>query len=201
MIAKLTGKLDDVSADTAIIDVQGVGYLVHASARTLSGLGPRGESVTIHTEMQVSENDMRLIGFASASERDGFRLLTSVQGVGGKVALAIQSALTPEELSRAIAQGDVTQVTRANGVGPKLAKRVINELKDKMGGVDLGVAGSGDAAIAPAGSASADAASALQNLGFKPADAARAVAKAEAELGDTDDLDALVKLALKKAVR
>ncbi|MEO1043878.1 MAG: Holliday junction branch migration protein RuvA [Pseudomonadota bacterium] len=201
MIAKLTGKLDDVSADTAVIDVNGVGYLVHASARTLSGLGARGDSVTIHTEMQVSENDMRLIGFATATERDGFRLLTGVQGVGGKVALAIQSALTPEELGTAIAQGDVTQVTRAQGVGPKLAKRIVNELKDKMGGVDLGGSGASGVAPAPAGSASADAVSALSNLGFKPAEAARAVAKAEAELGDDTDLDALVKLALKKVGR
>ncbi|MEM1133592.1 MAG: Holliday junction branch migration protein RuvA [Pseudomonadota bacterium] len=201
MIAKLTGKLDDVSSDTAIIDVQGVGYLVHASARTLSNLGARGDSITVHTEMQVSENDMRLIGFASAAERDGFRLLINVQGVGGKVALAIQSALTPEELGTAIAQGDVAQVTRAQGVGPKLAKRIVNELKDKMGGVDLGGAGVSGAAPAPAGSASADAVSALTNLGFKPVEATRAVAAAEAELGDTGDLDGLVKLALKKVGR
>ncbi|WOE75762.1 Holliday junction branch migration protein RuvA [Alterisphingorhabdus coralli] len=199
MIAKLTGKLDDVDSDTAIIDVQGVGYLVHASARTLSNLGARGDSITVHTEMQVSENDMRLIGFASAAERDGFRLLISVQGVGGKVALAIQTALTPEELGTAIAQGDVTQVTRAQGVGPKLAKRIVNELKDKMGGVDLGSTGA--VGTAPAGSASADAVSALTNLGFKPVEATRAVAAAEAELGDASDLDGLVKLALKKVGR
>lgn len=198
MIAKLTGKLDDVSTDTAVIDVAGVGYLVHASARTLSSLGARGESVTVHTEMQVSENDMRLIGFTSASERDGFRLLTSVQGVGGKVALALQSALTPEELSRAIAQGDVTQVTRANGVGPKLAKRIINELKDKMAGVDLGNSGGAGIMPAPEGSASADAISALQNLGFKPAEAARAVAAAQGDLGEGADANVLIKLALKK---
>lgn len=198
MIAKLTGKLDDVSTDTAVIDVAGVGYLVHASARTLSSLGARGECVTVHTEMQVSENDMRLIGFTSASERDGFRLLTSVQGVGGKVALALQSALTPEELSRAIAQGDVTQVTRANGVGPKLAKRIINELKDKMAGIDLGNSGGTGIMPAPEGSASADAISALQNLGFKPAEAARAVAAAQGDLGEGADANVLIKLALKK---
>lgn len=201
MIAKLTGKLDDVNADTAVVDVGGVGYLVHASARTLSGLGARGETVTIHTEMQVSENDMRLIGFASASERDGFRMLTSVQGVGGKVALAIQTALTPEELARAIAQGDTTMVTRANGVGPKLAKRIVNELKDKVAGIDLGPAVAAGLSPAPAGSANADAVSALSNLGFKPAEAARAVALAEGELGDAADANALIKLALKKVGR
>lgn len=201
MIAKLTGKLDDVSADTAVIDIGGVGYLVHASARTLSGLGARGDNVTIHTEMQVSENDMRLIGFASAAERDGFRMLTSVQGVGGKVALAIQTALTPEELSRAIAQGDTTQVTRANGVGPKLAKRIVNELKDKVAGIDLGPAVAAGLSSAPIGSANADAVSALSNLGFKPAEAARAVALAESELGEEADANALIKVALKKVGR
>jgi len=201
MIAKLTGILDDVSSDTAIIDIAGVGYLVHASARTLGNLGARGDNVTVHTEMQVSENDMRLIGFASAAERDGFRMLTSVQGVGGKVALAIQSALTSEETARAIAQSDVTQITRANGVGPKLAKRIINELKDKVGGMELGSASSGLPASVPQNNAANDAASALTNLGFKPAEAARAVSEAVGDLGDTADEGALIALALKKVGR
>lgn len=199
MIAKLTGILDSASADHAVIDVGGVGYLVFASSRTLSGLPMSGEKVVLHTEMQVSENDMRLIGFASASERDGFRLLTSVQGVGSKVALAILSALTPEELSRAVAQGDKAMVARAQGVGPKLALRIVNELKDKLGGMALGPAGIG--IPAPVGNHATDAVSALQNLGFKPVDAARAVAEAEGELGDNATLDALVRLALKRASR
>ena len=202
MIAKLTGTLDDVSADACVIDVAGVGYLVHCSARTLSSLGGIGQTVSIFTQMQVSENDMRLMGFATASERDWFRLLTGVQGVGSKVALAILSALTPEELSRAVAQADKAMVARAQGVGPKLALRIVNELKDKVGGIALGGAGdSGMAGITPVSNHAADAVSALQNLGFKPVEASRAVAEAEGELGDTPGLDALVRLALKKAAR
>ncbi|WP_033924314.1 Holliday junction branch migration protein RuvA [Sphingomonas sp. 35-24ZXX] len=199
MIAKLTGTLDSMGHDHAVIDVGGVGYLVFASSRTLSGLAARGDKVVLHTEMQVSETDMRLIGFASASERDGFRLLTGVQGVGSKVALAILSALTPEELARAVAQGDKAMIARSQGVGPKLALRIVNELKDKMGAIALGPAGIGIPALV--GNHAADAVSALQNLGFKPADAARAVAGAEEELGDGASLDALVRLALKKAAR
>jgi holliday junction DNA helicase RuvA len=199
MIAKLRGLLDSFTADHAVIDVQGVGYLVAASTRTLSGLGAIGEEVTLHTEMQVSEDAIRLIGFASAAERDWFRLLTSVQGVGARVALAILSALAGDELHRAIASGDKTMVARAQGVGPKLAQRIVNELKDKAGGVVLGPTGAG-AAPTPSGN-SADAVSALLNLGFKPAEASSAVAAADAELGPEASLDALVRAALKKAAR
>ena len=199
MIAKLRGLLDSFSADQAVIDVGGVGYLVFASTRTLSQLGAIGDEVVLHTEMQVSEDDIRLIGFATAEERDWFRLLTSVQGVGARVALAILSALTGDELHRAIAGGDKAMVARAQGVGPKLAQRIVNELKDKAGGVVLG--SGGPAAAAPAGSFAADAVSALQNLGFRPAEASAAVAKAEAELGPDASLDALVRAALKKAAR
>jgi Holliday junction DNA helicase RuvA len=199
MIAKLRGLLDSFSADQAVIDVQGVGYLVFASTRTLSQLGAIGSEVVLHTEMQVSEDDLRLIGFATAEERDWFRLLTSVQGVGARVALAILSALTGDELHRAIAGGDKAMVARAQGVGPKLAQRIVNELKDKAGGVVLGSGGS--APSVPAGSFAADAVSALQNLGFRPAEASAAVAKAEAELGPDASLDGLVRAALKKAAR
>lgn len=197
MIAKLTGLLDDTGPDWAIIDVNGVGYLVHCSARTLDQIGIRGDRVVVHTEMQVSENDQRLIGFASGAERNWFRLLTAVQGVGSKVALAILSALTTEELQRACAGGDSAMVARANGVGPKLASRIVNELKDKAGGMSTtpGLA----APAAPVGSASADAVSALQNLGFKPAIASAAVAQAESELGEEAGLNDLVRVALKKA--
>lgn len=197
MIAKLTGLLDDTGPDWAIIDVNGVGYLVHCSARTLDQIGIRGDRVVVHTEMQVSENDQRLIGFASGAERNWFRLLTAVQGVGSKVALAILSALTTEELQRACAGGDRAMVARANGVGPKLASRIVNELKDKAGGMSTtpGLA----APAAPVGSASADAVSALQNLGFKPAIASAAVAQAESELGEEAGLNDLVRVALKKA--
>ena len=199
MIAKLTGILDDFGADWAVIDVSGVGYLVHCSARTLSSLGIRGDRATLFTEMQVSESDVRLIGFASGAERDWFRLLTMVQGVGSKVALAILSALTTEELQRACAGGDAAMVARANGVGPKLASRIVNELKDKAGGLPAAPGTPGLAAPVPPGSASADAVSALQNLGFKPAVAGAAVAHAVDELGENAGLNDLVRVALKKA--
>ncbi|MDZ7588088.1 MAG: Holliday junction branch migration protein RuvA, partial [Parasphingorhabdus sp.] len=133
MIAKLYGRIDEVGSDHLVIDVNGVGYLVFASARTLSALGLTDDFATVFTQMQVSETDMRLIGFATKEERDWFRLLTGVQGVGGKVALAILSALEAAELHRAIASGDAAMVARANGVGPKLASRIVNELKDKVG--------------------------------------------------------------------
>ena len=197
MIAKLTGILDDTGPDWAVIDVNGVGYLVHCSARTLDRLGIGGDRVVVHTEMQVSETDQRLIGFASAAERDWFRLLTAVQGVGSKVALAILSALTTEELQRACAGGDSAMVARANGVGPKLASRIVNELRDKAGGLP-NVAGA-PAIATPAGSSSADAVSALQNLGFKPAVASVAVAHAVGELGEGAGLNDLVRVALKRA--
>ena len=199
MIAKLRGLLDSFTGDHAVIDVQGVGYLVAASTRTLSALGAIGEEVVLHTEMQVSEDAIRLIGFASAEERDWFRLLTSVQGVGARVALAILSALTGDELHRAIAGADKAMVARAQGVGPKLAQRIVNELKDKAGSVVLGPVG-GAAVAMPTGN-SADAVSALLNLGFKAAEASSAVAKADAELGPDATLDALVRLALKKAAK
>ena len=198
MIAHLRGQLADTGVDHAVIDVNGVGYLVGASARTLAALGPAGGTVTVHTEMLVSEDSMRLMGFATADERDWFRLLTSVQGVGARVALAILSAFEPVDLSRAIAAQDKTMVARANGVGPKLAERIVRELKDKAGGIAVAL-GSGTVTAAPG--AAADAVSAMLNLGFRPAEASGAVAAAEAELGDGVTLDALVRLALKKAAK
>lgn len=202
MIAKLKGRLDSTGTDHAIIDVAGVGYLVGASSRTLAALGPVGEAVTIHTEMLVAEDSIRLVGFARAEERDWFRLLTHVQGVGSRVALAILSALEPLELHRAVAMGDKAMIARANGVGPKLAQRIVNELKDKIGAAPAGAPGVALGPVAtPTGSFSADALSALQNLGFKPAEASVAVAAAEEELGDGASLDALVRLALRKAAK
>ena len=198
MIAKLTGLLDDFGPDWAVIDVSGVGYLVACSAKTLTALGIRGDACTVFTQMQVSETDIRLIGFASGAERDWFRLLTAVQGVGSKVALAILSALTTEELQRACAGGDAAMVARANGVGPKLASRIVNELKDKVGALPT-MAGGVQLAAVPAGSASGDAVSALQNLGFKPNIATEAVARALDELGDGAGLNELIRVALKRA--
>jgi len=197
MIARLSGTLAETAADHLVIDVNGVGYLAYASARTLTTIGPVGGSVLLLTEMQVREDAITLFGFGSASERDWFRLLTSVQGVGGRVALAILSVLDPNELTRAIANSDKAMIARANGVGPKLAQRIAMELRDKVGGVALGPG----AAPAAAGSASADAISALANLGFRPAEASAAVAAASDELGPGAGLDALVRLALRKAAR
>ncbi|MEZ5748918.1 MAG: Holliday junction branch migration protein RuvA [Caenibius sp.] len=200
MIAKLKGLLDETGADWAVIDVGGVGYLVHCSARTLAALGEAGEAVTIFTDLQVSENDLRLLGFATSAERDWFRLLTGVQGVGSKMALAVLSALSTDDLRAACAGGDVTMVTRANGVGTKIASRIVNELKEKAGGMPGGSgAAPGGVVIHQAGGASADAVSALENLGFKPGIAAAAVAHARGELGEDAGLNELVRVALRSA--
>jgi len=197
MIAHLKGRLVATGVDHAVIDVNGVGYLVGASSRTLTALGPVGEAVTVHTEMLVAEDSIRLMGFATAGERDWFRHLTSVQGVGARVALAILSVLAPDELNAAVARQDKAMVARANGVGPKLAERIVRELKDKVGAIDL----SGAAPAVPASGATADAVSALLNLGFRPAEASAAVKAAEDELGPAAGLDALVRLALRRASR
>src|SRR5215213_6146614 len=196
MIARLSGILSETSADGAVIDVGGVGYLVQCSARTLDAIGPIGGEVLLLTELQVREDAWTLFGFGSAAERDTFRILTSVQGVGGKVALAILSALSPDELARAVAQSDTAMIGRANGVGPKLAARIANELQGK-----LGVVGLTGAAPAPRGGTASDALSALANLGFKPAEASVAVNAAQDELGEDASLDALVRLALRKAAK
>jgi Holliday junction DNA helicase RuvA len=196
MIARLSGILAETNGDSAVIDVAGVGYVVHLSGKTLTALGPIGGDVVILTELQVREDAWTLFGFGSAQERDSFRALTSIQGVGGRLALAILSVLSPDELARAVAQEDKAMIGRANGVGPKLAARIANELQGK-----LGVSGLGGAAPAPRGGAAADALSALGNLGFKPAEASSAVNAAQDELGPDAGLDALVRLALKKAAK
>ena len=199
MIARLRGLLDSTSADACVVDVNGVGYLVSASVKTLGSLGGVGAAVVLHIETQVREDAIQLFGFLSETERDSFRLLTTVQGVGGRVALAILSVLGPDELAHAVAAADTASIARANGVGPKLAARIANELKGKFGAVV-----SGTAAPLPVGSAKgavADALSALAGLGFRPMDASRAVAQAQAELGDDADVSALIRLALKKSTR
>lgn len=196
MISRLSGTLAEAGADTAVIDVGGVGYQVQLSGRTVGALGSVGGEVTLLTELQVREDGWTLFGFGSAAERDAFRALTSVQGVGGRLALAILSVLGPDDLARAVAHGDKAMIGRANGVGPKLAVRIANELQGKLGAP--GIAG---AATVPRGGAAADALSALANLGFKPTEAGAAVAAAEDELGPDASLDALVRLALKKASR
>ena len=198
MIARLTGKLVETSADTAIIDVGGVGYLVHASSRTLEAIGPVGGDIVILTELQVREDAWTLFGFGSPVERDSFRALTSVQGVGGRLALAILSVLSPDELARAVSQSDKAMIGRASGVGPKLAARIANELQGKLGFAGLGAS---LAAPVPRAGAAADALSALANLGFKPAEASAAVNAAQDDLGPEASLDALVRLALRKAAK
>jgi Holliday junction DNA helicase RuvA len=196
MIARLSGTLAEITADGAVIDVGGVGYQVHCSGRTLDAIGPVGGEVLILTELQVREDAWTLFGFGSAVERDSFRALTSVQGVGGRLALAILSVLSPDDLARAVSQGDKAMIGRANGVGPKLAARIANELQGK-----LGVVGLAAGAPAPRAGAAADALSALANLGFKPAEASAAVNAAQNELGGDAGLDALVRLALRKAAK
>ncbi|HEX5237217.1 MAG TPA: Holliday junction branch migration protein RuvA [Sphingomicrobium sp.] len=196
MIARLSGILTELTADGAVIDVGGVGYLVQMSGKALDSLNSIGGEVVILTELQVREDAWTLFGFGSAAERDSFRALTSVQGVGGRLALAILSILSPDELARAVSQSDKAMIGRANGVGPKLAARIANELQGK-----LGVAGLTGAAPGPRAGAAADALSVLANLGFKPAEASAAVNAAQDELGADAGLDALVRLALRKAAK
>lgn len=191
MIGKLTGRLDHAGADHVLIDVGGVGYVVHCSERTRMTLPPVGEGVSLYTELLVREDLLQLFGFLTPYEREWHRLLVSVQGVGAKASMAILGTLGPTGVARAVALGDWSAVKAAPGVGPKLAQRVVNELKDKapaamaMGGEDdIPVEGPAPSkpAAAPAVStgsgAQADALSALGNLGYAPQDAARAVAEA-----------------------
>ncbi len=200
MIARLRGLLDSTAADACVVDVNGVGYLVSASAKTLSALGPMGSSVSLHIETQVREDAIQLFGFTSLSERDSFRLLTTVQGVGGRVALAILSVLGPDELAHAIAVSDTASIARANGVGPKLAARIANELKGKFGAIAL--VGASPLPVGSAGpGAVADALTALAGLGFRPMEASRAVSEAQAELGEAAGVSDLIRLALRKSAR
>jgi len=201
MIGKLKGILDSVDEEGLIVDVNGVGYVVAASARTLRNLPAVGQAATLHIETQVREDAIRLFGFLTESERDWFRLLQSVQGVGAKVALAILGVLSSAELSGAIASQDKAMVARAQGVGPKLAARIVLELKDKApaGGVaDLG----GDIGSADQASklpkAASDAVLALVGLGYARPQAAAAVAKGFAALGAGAETAALIRLGLKE---
>jgi Holliday junction DNA helicase RuvA len=195
MIARLSGTLAETSTDSAVIDVRGVGYVVLASGKTLSALPPVGGEVVLLTELQVREDSMTLFAFGSAAEREAFRQLTGVQGVGGRLALAILSILSPDDLARAVSAGDKAMIARASGVGPKLAQRIALELQGKLGLP----AALGPGTKAASNPATTDALSALANLGFKPAEASNAVAAAAEELGPDASLDALVRLALRKA--
>jgi Holliday junction DNA helicase RuvA len=181
MIAKLSGLLDSVGEGWAIVDVGGVGYIVQASTKTLSTLPPPGKPVRLHVETQVRDEKPVLFAFAEAGERDWFRTLLTVQGVGPKVALAILSVLDAAGLARAVAAGDKAAVARASGVGPKLAQRVCAELKDKIvGGIEVGAL---PAAAGETGGPEADAVSALVNLGYGRSEAFAAVTGAARTLG------------------
>lgn len=223
MIGKLTGRLDYKALDHVMIDVRGVGYIVHVSDRTMASLPPVGEAVQLYTELLVREDLMQLFGFTSLVEKEWHRLLTSVQGVGAKVSLAILSALGPDGVSRAIALGDWATVKAAKGVGPKTAQRIVLDLKDKAPGVmamggtvsdalqgpelDALVEPVSDAPVKPArkaaakaptgaAAASAGALSALGNLGYSPSDAVAAVAEAAANNPDAGEAE-LIRAALR----
>lgn len=202
MIAKLSGLLDSTGLDWAIIDVNGVGYLISASTRTLRRLGSTGNAVSVHTEMWVSEDKMALYGFADINERDWFRLLTTVQGVGARVALNILSVLAPDRLTSAIAAQDKTTLCEADGVGPKLAARILNELKDKVATLATSPVAAtqvqSTAAQPAVSTAVGDAVSALVNLGYKRIEAFTAVNKAAQGLGGEADVSALIRAGLKE---
>ena len=205
MIGKLKGTIDEIGDTFVVIDVHGVGYVAFCSTRTLSGLPGPGEAVVLFIETYVREDMIRLYGFATASEREWFRLLQNVQGVGAKVALAILSTLTPAELTNAIALKDIAMVSRAPGVGKKVAERIVTELKNKApalaggGSAALGLKQDLGEGVAPA--PVADAVSALVNLGYSRDIAANAVAAALKDAGDDAESATLIRLGLKELAR
>lgn len=205
MIGKLKGTIDEIGEDYLLVDVHGVCYVAYCSARTLSKAGSVGEAVVLFIETYVREDQLKLFGFMTALEREWFRLLQIVQGVGSKVALAVLSTLTPAELANAIALQDKTSISRAQGVGPKVAIRILTELKAKApafsgdGAINIGLKqelGEGVAA-APV----ADAVSALTNLGYSRDQAANAVAAALKNGGEGADSAKLIRLGLKELAR
>ena len=205
MIGKLKGTIDEIGDDHALIDVHGVCYVAFCSSRTLSRLGSPGEAAVLFIETYVREDQFRLFGFLTALEREWFRLLQSVQGVGSKVALAVLSTLTPGELANAIALQDKTAVSRAPGVGPKVAVRIITELKNKApafagdASVNIGLKQELGEGVAPA--PVADAVSALTNLGYSREQAANAIAAALKNGGEGADSAKLIRLGLKELSR
>ena len=205
MIGKLKGRVDSYGEDFLILDVGGVGYLVHCSSRTLQRLAPVGEAATLAIETHVREDMIRLYGFESDGEREWFRLLQTVQGVGAKVALAILSSLDPGGLATAIASGDKGAVARAPGVGPKLAARIVAEMKDKVpafAALDPALARlSGAVEDGRAPPPVADAVSALVNLGYAPAQASAAVAAAVKDAGVDAEARVLIRLGLRELAR
>jgi holliday junction DNA helicase RuvA len=199
MIAKLTGRIEALEDGRCVVDVNGVGYLVNASTRTLAALTP-GTIATVLTEMLVREDSITLYGFFEPAEREWFRLLTTVQGVGAKVALGVLSALSPRDLVAAIQAGDRGALTRAPGVGAKLAVRLLTELREKAGAMPTG-SGFSPALPPPPGDAASDALSALLNLGYRRPEAQAAIARVAERLGDGAALDALIRDSLKELAR
>ena len=198
MIASLAGIVEQVGAESVVVDVGGVGYLVFAASRTLARLPARGEPVRLLIETHVREDHIHLYGFADEAERDWFRLLTTVQGVGAKTAIAVLSALAPDTLVTAVMAQDKAALTRAAGVGRKLAQRIVMELRDKLGSVALGPGVAADEGAAAGSAVAGDAVSALVNLGYPRTDAFAAVSAAARALGVEARLDALVKASLKE---
>ncbi len=202
MIAKLAGTVDSVGSDGAVIDVAGIGYLAFCSTRTIGRLPPPGAAVRLLIETHVREDHIHLYGFIDAAERDWFRLLTTVQGVGARLALAILSAVTSEALLLAIVAQDKAVLAQADGVGPRLAARIVNELRDKVGGLALMPSSpgppAGDVVAIGGEGAGADAVSALVNLGYRRSEAFGAVAAASRRLGGDAALDALIRAGLQE---
>jgi holliday junction DNA helicase RuvA len=205
VIGKLRGVIDSYGEDAVVVDVHGVGYLVHCSARTLQSLPAPGEAATISIETWVREDQIRLYGFATDLEREWFRILTSVQGVGAKVALAVLGTLKVADLANAIALGDKAQIARTPGVGPKLAQRLVTELKDKapaFASVDPAVVRlSGEVAERRAPQPVSEAVSALVNLGYGEIQASAAIAVAVRSAGDRATTESLIRLGLKELAR
>ena len=199
MIAQLRGTIVLIDDAGIVIDVAGVGYAVTVSGKTRAGLSAGDAAVTLLTEMQVREDSMTLFGFVDAAEREAFRLLVTVQGVGAKAAMAILTVLGPDEIAAAVMSGDKAMVARADGVGPKLAQRIVNELASKIGTLPVAGAASGVAVSTggEAGSVGADAMSALVNLGYGRAEAHAAMQRAHAA-GAGDELSALIAATLQE---
>ena len=200
MIAQLTGRVDALQDGSCIIDVNGVGYLVQASSRTLSALQPAPALTKLLIETHVREDAINLYGFADSAERDWFRLLTTVQGVGAKVALSVLSALSPRDLIGAIAAGDKAGLTRAPGVGPRLAVRLLTELRDKVGAMPSSAGFAPSHATRPATVAD-DALSALINLGYRRPEAQAAIGRAMERLGEDAAIDTVIRESLRELAR
>jgi Holliday junction DNA helicase RuvA len=204
MIGKLSGIIDSITQDQMILDVNGVGYVVHCSPRTMGRAGSPGDAISLLIDTHVREDAFNLYGFIDAGEQHWFRLLYSVQGVGPKAAMAILGVCPPEQIGFAIASGDKAAVQRADGVGPKLAARIVTELKDKAAKMDMvppsmkGVKAA--PSVGPVGGIEQDAVSALVNLGYQRGDAFAAVHQAKAKANDNEatSLSDIIRLALKE---